>query len=354
MSDQDDRLTAEELAAISEAFAASAKPKASTEVRAESAPIVLRYDLLGATTAQRHDYPALDLIHETFSLHLGTALQRATRQEATFAPQRPDLVNFSEVYASLPNPCAVIVLELAGMGSTALLVIDPLLLLHFIDLLIGGPGGAIEATELLASRSFTATERHLIGHLVGYVGRALEAAWAEVTPIGARMLRAEADPRHSAVFMPSDRVAEFRIDVAWGDVIGDIRLVIPMAALRPFEKRLTRTAVSPPTASDAEWQATVRESLDDVPVTLVGVLGRKRMTLRELLRLAPGDLIRLDRDPDGPLDLLVQGVPKYEVRAQVQGGNMAAELLGPLPAAEGGGAGEPPDEPGLPEEEENP
>jgi flagellar motor switch protein FliN/FliY len=46
----------------------------------------------------------------------------------------------------------------------------------------------------------------------------------------------------------------------------------------------------------------------DVSVTLALEVGRARMPVRELLQLAPGAIVELDRLASEPLDVLVNGV----------------------------------------------
>ena len=46
----------------------------------------------------------------------------------------------------------------------------------------------------------------------------------------------------------------------------------------------------------------------DVAVTLSLEVGRARMSIRELLQLAPGAIVELDRASSEPLDVLVNGV----------------------------------------------
>ena len=46
----------------------------------------------------------------------------------------------------------------------------------------------------------------------------------------------------------------------------------------------------------------------DVAVTLALEVGRVRMSVRELLQLAPGAIVELDRLASEPLDVLVNGV----------------------------------------------
>lgn len=54
----------------------------------------------------------------------------------------------------------------------------------------------------------------------------------------------------------------------------------------------------------------VEQSLEvvlDIPVTLSMELGRTRLSIRELLQLAQGSVVKLDRPAGEPLDILVNG-----------------------------------------------
>ena len=45
----------------------------------------------------------------------------------------------------------------------------------------------------------------------------------------------------------------------------------------------------------------------DIPITLSLELGHTRMSIRELLRLTQGSVVKLDRPGGDPLDILVNG-----------------------------------------------
>lgn len=49
------------------------------------------------------------------------------------------------------------------------------------------------------------------------------------------------------------------------------------------------------------------EVIMDIPVTLSMELGRTRMSIRELLQLSQGSVVKLDRPAGDPLDILVNG-----------------------------------------------
>jgi flagellar motor switch protein FliN/FliY len=57
--------------------------------------------------------------------------------------------------------------------------------------------------------------------------------------------------------------------------------------------------------------------LSDIPVTLTAVLGRTRITIRELLELGVGSVVALDRPVGESLDLSVNGAPFCKVDVTV-------------------------------------
>jgi len=63
-----------------------------------------------------------------------------------------------------------------------------------------------------------------------------------------------------------------------------------------------------PNAAQGNGQEMNLNLILDVSVTLALEVGRARMSVRELLQLAPGAIVELDRLANEPLDVLVNGV----------------------------------------------
>jgi flagellar motor switch protein FliN/FliY len=66
-------------------------------------------------------------------------------------------------------------------------------------------------------------------------------------------------------------------------------------------------ATAPARPASAAARRNGLELLRDVEMELTVELGRTRMTVRELLALAPGAVVELDRAAGSPADLLVNG-----------------------------------------------
>jgi flagellar motor switch protein FliN/FliY len=63
-----------------------------------------------------------------------------------------------------------------------------------------------------------------------------------------------------------------------------------------------------PNAAGGAGQEMNLQLILDVAVTLALEVGRAKMSVRELLQLAPGSVVELDRLAGEPLDVLVNGV----------------------------------------------
>lgn len=279
---------------------------------------------LGATPSQT---PGLELVHEAFARFLGIEFERATRNTGTVRALSPEIVPFSEVYSRMPSPAGIILVDLEALECNGLLTFDINLLFHFIDLIMGGPGGDSNAAALVKNRSFTTTEKRLVGHLVEHVSVALEKAWADIVPLTLQTLRAEVDKRHAAVIRPSERVVAFSVELHWEEVKGEISLIVPYRGLRPFGRKLEFVAIQSGRGDEDAWAEDIASLLNEVPVTLTAVLGRAEMTLRDVMDLEVGTTLRLDSDPNSPVELQVEGLPRFRVRPTSLNGNVAITLV---------------------------
>jgi flagellar motor switch protein FliM len=115
----------------------------------------------------------------------------------------------------------------------------------------------------------------------------------------------------------------------FGNRSGRVRLVIPLTPLQPWMARLTEPRDAdrpddeidpPPPRPTAERE----QALVDVVVTLA----KSRIRTRDLFDLEVGDLITTEQDVTAPLELSLQGVPKFTVRAGALRGNKAVRIEG--------------------------
>lgn len=329
--DYDGRLTSEETEAITRLLQAGLPDDDEPTMVGPSPgvgadPIVLRYDLVAGTRRRHDDLPGLQIIHERFARELGGEFRRAVGREGSFFAERLRHARFAELYANLEVPSALLVCSFTGLGCSILVNMDVELMLHFLDILMGGRGGRVTIPGDLALRGFTPTERGLIAHLVAILSRALGTGWSDVTRVSLELTRVATDPRHAAIYAPGEAMVEQRLSVEWGEVRGAIQLIIPTTYLRQYDSHLSRTA--PPDRARADPRDTehLRVGLGPVEVELEAVLGHAKLTVEALLNLAVGDVIRLDADPDATVEVLIEGHPKFRAYPTTSHGNVAVKI----------------------------
>lgn len=337
--DEETRLTLEETEAIARLLAADLPPEgplaggigsslSGPSMGLGADAIVLRYDLVGGAQRRPDDLPGLQLIHERFARELGGEFRRTVGQEGAFFAERIRHARFAEVYANLEVPTALIIASFTGLGCSVIINMYPELMMHFLDVLMGGRGGKVALPGNLAVRGFTPTEQGLIAHLVGIFSRALGSAWSDVTRASLEVTRVATDPRHAALWAPGEAMVEQRLTVEWGEARGAIQLFVPLTSLRQYDAQLSRSSPPDKTRADPHDLVSMRASLGPVPVEVEVVLGHADMTVERLLNLGVGDVLRLDQDPEDPVQVLVEGRPKMTGFPTIHRGNVAVRIEG--------------------------
>jgi flagellar motor switch protein FliM len=103
--------------------------------------------------------------------------------------------------------------------------------------------------------------------------------------------------------------------------------MLPVAALRPFDEQLTASSVvTAPSSLTRSWRRQIEELLMDVPIEAVAVLGSHEIPLRDLLALDVGSVIRLDSNPESPVDVSINGLVQFRGTPLSHHGNVAIKI----------------------------
>jgi flagellar motor switch protein FliM len=79
-------------------------------------------------------------------------------------------------------------------------------------------------------------------------------------------------------------------------------------------------------AIDPQWSYRLSAGLLEAPLNISVELGNAGISLRELLDLAPGDTIMLDKACSSEMTIKVEGVPKYLGVPGIHHGNKAIQI----------------------------
>ena len=261
---------------------------------------------------------AAERAHDALGERLGAALSAALGEPATVRFGALDEVLAQDFERSRTLPTALFRLRLAASASGPHVGLDlaPALALFLVERHLGSADPL--PAEPPGGRALSDLERAVVErHWVPRVAAAFAAAWGAARP---RPDAFAADPTRLPLAAPDAPVVVAEATVAVGEGAAPLTLCYPADALRA----LLDVPAAAPAAPDP-----AAPHVGALPLDLRAELGRARLPVGDLLRLAPGDVIPLGRAADAPVPVWVGGRLRFEARAGVCGPRLALHVLTP-------------------------
>lgn len=285
---------------------------------------VVQYDLANQDRIIRGRMPTLDIIHDRFIRLFRVTLSNSLRKMANLSVNSTGPLKFSEFMNSLPLPSCLNILRLDPLRGAAVMVIESKLLYALVDSFFGGNDVPYTKIE---GKDFTPIEIKIARRVVLSAIDDYEKAWEPVYPLKVGYSRTEINPQFVAVVPPSDVVIATTFDVELEKVSGTIKIVIPYATLEPIKSKLSVGFQSEQLEVDFIWINRIKEQIMQTTSNVLVKLGEADITMRDLMELQSGDIIQLNSDATTPLDILVEGIPKFKGIPGLLKGNRALKIV---------------------------
>ncbi len=248
------------------------------------------------------------ILASSLSASLSARLGEPVRVEAGQAVE----VQTIDFEKSRSVPTVVFETRLGPGGPVSAFDVSPALALLFVDRHLGGDGPLGADDRELSDLERSIVEREWIP----LVTSAFAEAWGTIPPTVDRYAPSAA----LLSLAPSDAaVVVLDVSVRVGEESAPLSLCY-------LASTLSQLLESPVSISKKTDSAT---SFDGLPLTLRAELGRARLSVGDLLRLAPGDVIPLSRSAADPVPVQVGERLRFEARAGTRGNRMALHLLTP-------------------------
>lgn len=272
---------------------------------------------------------ALWRLHEMaanrLQLSLSTLLRLGVRVELMDLEQ----VRFETLVDTIPNPSVVSVLEATPLRYGALLAMDFGLGYAIIERLLGGSGG----NDPGQPRELTQLEFVVVDSLLAVLFHDLEETWNRTVPIKFRVIAHESNPQYARVIPPKEVVIVVTYGIGGELGFGELRICLPHLGLEPYLDALSGQITSAGEERERGAGQSV-QALKAARVDVRGVMGRAEVPFRDVVDIAPGDVLPLDRGLGDPVEVVIAGQPKFLARAVHHRGALALVIereLAPTP-----------------------
>jgi flagellar motor switch protein FliM len=281
-----------------------------------------QYDFASEDRIVRGRMPTLEMINERFSRHFRISLFNMLRRSAEISVGGVDMIKFSEYIHTLFVPTSLNMIKVKPLRGNALLVFEPKLVYILVDNFFGG-GGRYHAK--IEGREFTPTETRIIHMLMELAFADLAKAWQPVMDVDFEYVSREVNPQFANIVSPTEVVVVSKIHIELEGGGGDIHITMPYSMLEPIREILDAGVQSDRTDIDDRWIKSLREEVRNAEVELSSNLTEATLSLRDVMRMKPGDIIPIDM-PEKVI-LRAEDIPVFRGQLGVSHEQMAIKIM---------------------------
>jgi flagellar motor switch protein FliM len=242
-------------------------------------------------------------------------------RDATVQFTALDSAKAGELQVALPVPASLAVVRLKPLPGFAFVTVEPGLLLTLLDGFFGGSG---RATSDSAAAIAPAAQRFL-ALLLRTFAADFSAAWAPVAALELELAKQETNPRLMQLGAPQELMLVLKFTVEFAAHSGRIDWILPETLLAPVREMLASQGGGVPVRKHEIWAPALGTALQEAQLETRAILAQAQISLRELVRLTPGDIIPIDAPQH--VTLLAGEVPLYSGRFGVSQGRNALKIL---------------------------
>jgi len=282
------------------------------------------YDFKRPDKFSKDQIRTVSIMHETFARLTTTSLSAQLRSLVAVHVASVDQLTYEEFIRSIPNPTTLAVIDMDPLKGSAILEIDPAITFSIIDRLFGGQG---EGAKF--SRELTDIEQSVMEGIIVRVLGNLRESWSTVIDLRPRLGGIETNPQFAQIVPPSEMVVLVTLETKVGDVEGMMNLCIPYLTIEPIISKLSAQYwySSVRRGTTTENLNILRERLENVGVIIKAEIGNMQLTVRDVLALRAGDIIRLDNTRvNDPMVLMIGDRKKFLCRPGVIGNKLAVQV----------------------------
>lgn len=289
------------------------------------------FDLTRSQLGSQADVRPLRVIDERTASMFAVELSQLLQAPVQIKVVKSGSDKFQDYVKRLESPGCYSQLRVEALGGNAVVGVERAFLFHLLERLLGGdvPPSKFSTDERV---SFSVIEERIIRKVVRLFGRAMEDAWRPLIPLKTRHLHTGTLPENVELTNPEDWVLYTMFRVTVGLKSGYIQYALPASLLGAQRDRLRKGSDEDSSEGGQPWRDSWATLLTQVPVDLVGELGRCKRTLAQILELQVGDVLRLDQPSEQPVNVSIYGLRKYRGEITIHHGNLGIVLKSVYPA----------------------
>ncbi|WP_461363870.1 flagellar motor switch protein FliM [Candidatus Darwinibacter acetoxidans] len=291
------------------------------------------YDFSRPNKFSKEHIRALHRIHEQFCRTYTGYMSAKLRHRVDVKVHTIEQILFGDFVRSLPNPSVLSVYKVHPLEGYAIVQFTPDIAFLLHDRLCGGDGIPMRRSRSLTDIEIAVLKRQVLS----VFSSLLSDAWRDVSELEFELDYMESNPQFLQIAAERDAVALITMRFSLNETSDMISICLPHRTLEPIIKNLTHIRMFESLQQpDPQRVALLKEQVRAAEVPVEVELGRTAVTVGDLLDLAPGDVVLLDRKKHETLDVKIGSMTKFNGTPGRLGARFGVVITTVLEPAEGG------------------
>ncbi len=251
---------------------------------------IMLYDFKRPNRVSKEQLRAIRGIHDKMARNLASEMSATLRSIIEIQLQSVDQMTYGEFLMSLPSPTSFNVFSIRPLDGSAVLEINPSIVFPMIDRLLGGKGEQYDTERELSDIEIT-----LLDNVLKVMMAKLKESWAPIFELIPIIESKESSPNVIQIVAQNEIVVMVVLEITIGETSGMINLAYPVIHLESILSRLASKDIMIGERSAKKSRSTeLKELLKRADIVNEGILGTTHLSIKKILELQKGDVIRLD------------------------------------------------------------
>jgi len=305
-----DILSQDEIDALLEVVDDSAGTSSNDE---ESEKKVMVYDFKRPNRVSKEQLRSIKSIHDKLARNLSSHISTVLRTIIEINLQSVDQMTYGEFLMSIPSPTSFNIFSLKPLEGDAILELNPTIVFPMLDRLLGGDGRAIDI-----ERELSDIELNLLDTILRMITSKLKESWENVMDFYPTIEAKESSPNVVQIVAQNEIVIIIVLEVSIGDVSGMINIAYPVIFLESIlSKMSSRDIIISESNAKKSKNKELKELIKRADIVTESILGETTLSLKEILDLEKGSVIRLDREVSDSVRISIDKKNIFEAKMSV-------------------------------------
>ena len=269
---------------------------------------VMLYDFKRPNRVSKEQLRAIKGIHDKMSRNLSSQISTVMRSIIEIQLQSVDQMTYGEFLMSLPSPTSFNIFSLKPLEGSGVLEMNPSIAFPMIDRILGGGGEAYDV-----ERELTDIESNILDTVLRIVMQKLKDAWSSVIELYPTITSKESSPNVVQIVAQNEIVIMVVLELTIGETSGMINIAYPVIFLESILSKLANKDIMIGEASSKKSRnAELKELVKRADITMEAILGSSRISIKQLLELEKGDVIKLNTPASDKATITIDNKEVFE------------------------------------------